>query len=138
MYGILIGILLQANSAGEQVVNHEQQRWLREMMHQQMDRRKSAPVMSLSEQSAKQEAAYREYMFVNRFNKFLKSMRKFIDGYNAGTVDAKAVKEVRKAWQQVEKDGWFRQDTKSPVSAQNSVPQRCETEPPGDDQQEPR
>jgi hypothetical protein len=55
-----------------------------------------------------QEAAYEEREFAKRFNRLVQALRNFSDTYNTGVINVKHAKAVRKAWQQLEKSGWFK------------------------------
>jgi hypothetical protein len=52
--------------------------------------------------------AYEEREFVKRLNTLLGVLHDFAASYNAGKVDVKKAKEVRKALHDLEKSEWFR------------------------------
>ena len=117
MHALLITLLLQiqdpqppseTRSQTEQSDPAARDRWVSEILFRQMEQAKQRSLKTMHEQQAEREAAFEEYMFVTRFNHLVGSLRKFIDGYNAGKVDAKSVKAVQKAWREIEKDGWFK------------------------------
>ena len=45
---------------------------------------------------------------MKRLNTLLKVLHDFTASYNAGEVDVKKIREVRRAWQELEKSEWFR------------------------------
>ena len=63
-----------------------------------------------SKEADRRAIAYEEQQFVNKFNNLMKRLLDFAGQYNAGhTVDAKRIKEVKKAWRDLEKtDAWFK------------------------------
>jgi hypothetical protein len=111
MYAVLISVLLQVNNPPPVPGMQDQEsRFVREMMLRRMEEQRQHPQKSIEQQWVEKEAAVQQTLFVNRFNNLLKKLRTFIDGYNAGKVDVKAVEDVQKAWNQVQKDGWFKKD----------------------------
>lgn len=83
-----------------------QQKLLWELQTRQMRSRGEERI--LAQQQARQQAALEEYFFAQKMNKFITKLTDFITIYNAGSVDMKKLKDVKKAWADLEKtDGWF-------------------------------
>lgn len=118
---LLLPFQVQAQTPG----NFEERRWMLEMQTRQMKEQ----LLMAKERKARaeaREAALREYFFVGKVNRLVKSLREFIDGYNGGKVDAKNVKEVQKAWRELEKaDGWFK---KAKESKEEHVAPSCQVQ----------
>ena len=55
----------------------------------------------------KQEGAYEQREFARRFNSLMNALADFASSYNAGVVNAKKAKAVRKALRELEKSDWF-------------------------------
>jgi len=122
MYAVLISVLLQVNHPPPVPGMQDQEsRFVREMVLRRMEQQRQHPQKSIEQQWADKEAAVQQTLFVSRFNNLLKKLRTFIDGYNAGKVDVKAVEDVQRAWSQVQKDGWFKKDAARQVPAEPVV-----------------
>lgn len=63
---------------------------------------------SVAPDDSRQAAVYEQHEFVNRFNSLMKALTDFASSYNAGVVNAKKAKAVRKALRELEKSDWFR------------------------------
>ncbi len=62
-----------------------------------------------SDEAQRSEAAFQEQQFLDKFNKLVRALTDFSKAYNGeGTIDAKKVRAVKKAWRDLEKsDPWF-------------------------------
>jgi hypothetical protein len=114
MYAVLISVLLQINQtnppdpAAIRRAQEAQDRIVQQMFIRRMEEQKYRPPLSVQEEWAAKEAVVQERVFIGRFNNLLKKLRVFIDGYNSGKVDVKTVHELQKAWNQMQKEGWFK------------------------------
>ena len=63
---------------------------------------------SVAADDSRQAAEYQQHEFVSRFNSLMKALTDFASTYNAGVVNAKKAKAVRKALHELEKSDWFR------------------------------
>jgi hypothetical protein len=62
---------------------------------------------SVSADAVTQEASCEECDFTKRFNGLVHALVDFASSYNAGVVNAKKAKAVRKALRELEKSDWF-------------------------------
>lgn len=71
-------------------------------------------------QQVARDQAVKEYFFADSFNQLVKKLTDFAEKYNSGKVDAKAVKEVKKAWSKMQSNSeWFKNvDNSKRCSAQ--------------------
>jgi hypothetical protein len=84
-----------------------QQEFVLQLQLREMQERNQHYEIKQQRQDAR-EAAIRDYFFAQKFNKLINKLKEFTNHYNEGTVDAKTVAELKKAWRSLEKDdGWF-------------------------------
>jgi hypothetical protein len=70
------------------------------------DAERQRKVIELSEEST--ILAYEDREFVKRLNTLLSLLHEFTSNYAAGKVDVKRIREVQKAWHDLEKSEWFK------------------------------
>jgi hypothetical protein len=57
--------------------------------------------------------ALQKLRFVTSFNQLVVSLKSFAESYNAGQLDVRKVKAVKKAWRELESsEAWFKPDKK--------------------------
>lgn len=85
----------------------EQQKMLWEIQQRTLAERPHPRVEA--ELKAQRAAALENYFFAQKFNKLVHQLKEFADDYNTGAVNAKKVKALKKAWEDLQKtDGWFK------------------------------
>lgn len=58
----------------------------------------------------RQAQALEQRRFVSSFNHVIASLKSFAESYNAGKIDLKKVKELKKALRDLQSDPWFKPD----------------------------
>ena len=90
------------------------------LMSKQMEQKSDPVATRLAEQERKRrEAAIDERQFIDRFNRFVRTIADFSTHYNTNhTVDLKGIKELKKAWRNLEKsNAWFKIDENGGVDS---------------------
>lgn len=104
---VLSLLLLQTKITNNPQTWAEQQRLLWEIQQRTMAEQPHPRVAA--EVEAKRQAALESYFFAQKFNRLVNQLKEFADDYNTGAVDAKKVKAIKKAWEDLQKaDGWFK------------------------------
>jgi|JI10StandDraft_1071094.scaffolds.fasta_scaffold17730_3 hypothetical protein len=104
---VLSLLLMQSNVNMNPHTWAEQQRLLLEMQQRRLA--EQPPARVLQELHAQRQAALEHYFFAQKFNKLVHQLKEFADQYNTGAVNAKKVKAIKKAWEDLQKtDGWFK------------------------------
>ncbi len=83
------------------------------LMSKQMEQKSDPVATSLAEQEKKRrEAAIDERQFMDRFNRFVRTIADFSSHYNTNhTIDLKRIKALKKAWRNLESsNAWFKID----------------------------
>jgi hypothetical protein len=91
-----------------------------EMMSKRMEQESDPVATRLAKQEKKRrEAAMDEEQFVDRFNRFVRTIADFSIHYNTNhTVDLKRIKALKKAWRNLEKtNAWFKIDENGGVDS---------------------
>jgi hypothetical protein len=108
----------------------DQQRWANDLMMRQLERERKEGQL-LREQQRLRKAAIEEFFFAEKFNKLVTTLQEFVTHFNSGSVDARKVKAVQKAWRELEKtDGWFKRTQSNEKEAEQARQERaCHAQP---------
>jgi len=108
MQALVLSLLLMQSSVSMNPQTWaERQKMLWEIQQRTMAERPHPRVEA--ELKAQREAALESYFFAQKFNKLVHQLKEFADDYNTGAVNAKKVKAIQKAWEDLQKtDGWFK------------------------------
>jgi len=105
---VLSLLLMQSNVNVNPQTWAEQQKLLWDLHHRQQSSPQNDPRVR-AEMEAARAAAVEQYFFARKFNKLVSQLKEFADQYNTGSVDAKKVKAIKKAWEDLQKtEGWFK------------------------------
>lgn len=120
---VLSLLLMQSNVSRNPQTWTEQQKMLWDIQQRQSAERPHPRVEA--EIKAQQAAALENYFFAQKFNKLVHQLKEFADDYNTGAVNAKKVKAIQKAWEDLQKtDGWFKRiESKGKNEASTNKPQ---------------
>lgn len=107
MFGaaLLLYFFQIVNHGGQyQVVNGRSQPIEQERGHEWTDE----TTRSVAVDGDSQSAEYQQHELAKRFNAVMNALTDFASSYNAGVVNARKAKAVRKALRELEKSDWFR------------------------------
>ena len=96
-------------------------------MSKQLEQMSDPVAWRMADQEKKQqEAAAEEEQFIERFNRFVRTIADFSSHYNTShTIDLKKIKALKKAWRNLEKsNAWFKIDENgetNPVERKNAA-----------------
>lgn len=109
MHVLALALLLQA-SEPDAATTLRYRSWLMEAQERLYE---TEADRKLAEQRKEQyETSVREYFFTQKMNHLIEALRTFVDSYNSGKTDVKEVRDVQKAWRDLERtDGLFKIDS---------------------------